>query len=106
MAKKRSGKKFTVQEKANYHKDRARDPYLSKEKREYSRIWLEAFRRPMSDEKLNSLDIEYNELKKLQLSKEDHIYYKATLRGAKAARKLPVISDKNIKGYLSIPKIK
>lgn len=82
MAKKRRWKKFTTQEKVNYHKSRINDPSLSENQRFYSRSWLDGFLDDHADMNYHAAKDEYSSRKSRgKLSKSQHIIYQSYIRG-------------------------
>lgn len=79
---KRKFKKYSTQDKVNYHKKRINDKSLSEDQRLYSRTWLSGFLDNYADHNLKALKREYSDRKaKGKLYKSENIMYQATIRG-------------------------
>lgn len=88
MAKKRF-KKYSTQDKVNYHKKRINDKSLSEDQRYYSRTWLSGFLDSHADFNNQSLKRGYaNRKAHGKLSKDEHIMYQASIRGTSERAKL------------------
>ena len=79
---KRKFKKYSTQDKVNYHKKRINDKSLSEDQRFYSHSWLSGFTDNYADHNLKALKREYSDRKaKGKVSKSENIMYQATIRG-------------------------
>lgn len=79
---KRKFKKYSTQDKVNYHKKRINDKSLSEDQRFYSRLWLGGFIYNYPDHNLKALKREYSDRKaKGIVSKSENIMYQAMIRG-------------------------
>ena len=86
---KRKFKKYSTQDKVNYHKKRINDKSLSEDQRFYSRTWLSGFLDNYADNNSKALKNEYSYRKaKGKLSKDEHIMYQADIRGTSERAKL------------------
>ena len=86
---KRKFKKYSTQDKVNYHKKRINDKSLSEDKRYYSRTWLSGFLDRHADYNSKVAKREYSDRKiKGKVSKDEHIMYQATIRGTTERAKL------------------
>ena len=88
MAKKRY-KKYSTQDKVNYHKNRMYDRSISEDQRLYSRTWLSGFLDNHADHNSKALKNEYSKRKAQgKLYKSEHIMYQADIRGTSERAKL------------------
>lgn len=86
---KRKFKKYSTQDKVNYHKKRINDKSLSEDQRFYSRTWLSGFLDYYADHNSKALKNEYSKRKAQgKLSKGEHIMYQADIRGTAERAKL------------------
>ena len=86
---KRKFKKYSTQDKVTYHKNRMNDKSISDDQRFYSRTWLSGFLDNYADNNSKAAKNEYSYRKaKGKLSKDEHIFYQANIRGTTERAKL------------------
>ena len=91
---KRKFKKYSTQDKVFYHFKRINDNSLSEDKRFYSTSWLSGFVHKYAEHNPKELKREYSERKANgKLSKDEHIFYQATIRGASERAKAKNAAD-------------
>lgn len=83
MAKKK--RKFSIEERAEYHSNRLKNPSVSENKKLYSRHWLYGFKDTHAKTNLSSLRSEKEYRKKIgQYDKSASCMYNGSIAGTKA----------------------
>lgn len=84
MAKKKK-RKFSIEERAEYHSNRLNDPNVSENKKVYSRYWIHGFKDTHAKTNLSSYRGEKKYRKEMgQLDRSEACMFNGVIAGAKA----------------------